>query len=203
LRVSAEVTDAQIAAIGKGHHGELWDADGIEVLLDPKRTRTPGASPDDRHVIVTAVGDLLEAAGAGQGEDRSLTLGTTYQATATAGGYHIDMAIPWSGLGVTPSAGMVLGVDLGLHDLDGTQLSSADWAGATPFAQPILWNGVQLAGASAGDVPMEGTGTGPGGMGVSGGAASTAAGCVMGGGAPSGAWLLLLLFALVRRRATR
>lgn len=209
LRVRAEVSDAQIAAIGKGPDGELWNAAGVEVMLDPKHTRTPQATPDDRHVIVTALGDLLEANGCGQGEDRSASFGTTYKVDMIAGGYRITMAIPWSGLGVTPSAGMVLGADLGLNDLDGTQLSSADWAGALPFAQPLLWNGVQLEAASAGGAPMGGTGMGPGGNGSGGGSdpgmASNGAsqGCAVGGSAPGGAWILLLLFALVRRRATR
>jgi hypothetical protein len=206
LRVRAEVSDAQISAIGKGPDGELWNADGVEVMLDPKHTRTPQATLDDRHVIVTALGDLLEANGCGQGEDRSASFGTTYQIDMIAGGYRVTMAIPWSGLGVTPSAGMVLGADLALNDLDGTKLSSGDWASAMPFAQPVLWNGVQLQAASAPSDPG-GSGMGPGGTGGGGGGSMTGGasqGCAIGGNAPAGAWLLLLLaFALVRRRASR
>jgi len=67
----------------------------------------------------------------------------------------VAMAIPWSALGVTPNAGRTLGLDLALNDLGANALASRDWAGASPFAQPSLWNAVQLD-AAGGNLPQGG-----------------------------------------------
>ncbi len=171
LYVAADVSDTMLSVIGTGHDGELWNGDGVELMLDPLDTRALAPGSDVRHVVVNAAGDLLEARGAGANEDRSITMGSTYAVTtngtvnsgAPAVGYRVILAVPWSGIGASPSAGMVLGADVALNDLDGTQLSSADWAGVTPFAQPSRWNAVQLAAAATGGQPGDGTGgnTGP------------------------------------------
>lgn len=129
-------------------------------------------------------------------------MGTTYAVTTTSGGYRVILAVPWSGIGVTPSAGLVLGADVALNDLDGTQLASGDWAGVTPFAQPIRWNGVQLAAASGGQPGVGGGGSvdGP----AAGGGGEGHHGCDVDAG--SGAtetvpmlFFVLPLFALSRR----
>jgi len=166
LYVAADVDDTTLSVIGSGPDGELWNGDGVELMLDPLHARAAVPGSDVRHVVVNAAGDLLEASGAGAGEDRSLAMGSTYAVTtdgvvnsgAPAVGYRVIVAVPWSGIGVTPSAGMVLGADVALDDLDGTQLSSSDWATVTPFAQPARWNAVQLAASSAGGQPGDGTG---------------------------------------------
>ncbi|HZS40413.1 MAG TPA: sugar-binding protein [Polyangia bacterium] len=163
LYVAADVTDPLLRVIGTGRDGELWNADGVELLIDPLHDRSPAPDADDRHVIVTAAGDLLDARGAGAGEDRSVTLGVDYAVTANgvvnggqpSQGYRVAMAIPWSALGVTPNAGRTLGLDLALNDLGASALASRDWAGASPFAQPSRWNAVQLD-AAGGNLPQGG-----------------------------------------------
>jgi MYXO-CTERM domain-containing protein len=214
LYIAADVADAQLSVIGTGHDGELWDADGVELLLDPLRERTASADAGDRHLIVTAAGDELEARGAGAGEDRSFVIGATTVVTTQgsvggstpATGYRVVAAIPWSGLGVTPAAGLVLGADLALNDLDGTQLTSGDWAGITPFAQPIRWNALVLAASGDGATPSDGlggNGATTGNDGTSGGAHIR--GCAVGADtdAPSWAWIVALAVAAVARRRRR
>jgi MYXO-CTERM domain-containing protein len=183
----------------------------VELLFDPLRERSAGADAGDRHLIVTAAGDELEARGAGASEDRSFVIGATTvvttQGTVGSGmpatGYRVVAAIPWSGLGVTPAPGLVLGADLALNDLDGTQLTSGDWAGITPFAQPIRWNAIALAGSNGG-TPSDGIG----GNGASAGNDDTSGGasrhgCAVGGDADATSWVWVLAFlvaALARRR---
>ena len=203
LYVAADVSDASLAVIGTGPDGELWNGDGVELLLDPQHARalTPGS--DARHVVVNEAGDLLEASGAGAGEDRSLAMGSTYAVTTTSGGYRVILAVPWSGIGVTPSAGMVLGADVALNDLDGTQLASADWAGVTPFAQPIRWNSVQLAAAANGGQPGVGGGGNVDGPAAEGGGEGHP-GCAIAPGSRAAdttpmLFFVLPLFALSRR----
>ena len=218
LYVAAEVRDTMLSAIGSGHDGELWDADGIELMIDPTHARAATPGLDDRHVVVTAAGDLLEARGAGANEDRSVVMGSTYgvntngtvNSGAPAVGYRVVAAVPWSGIGVQPAAGALMGLDVALNDLDGTSLASGDWAGVTPFAQPIAWNTVQLAAAAGGGDPSGGVGgnAAGGGDGAGGNGATMHAGCAVavGGADANGGlgWsLVLLALALVswRRRA--
>jgi MYXO-CTERM domain-containing protein len=193
--------------IGTGHDGELWNADGVELMLDPARDQSATPDADDRHLIVTAAGDVLEARGAGAGEDRSFVIGAATAATMQAGGYRVLVAVPWSGIGVAPAPGMVIGADLALNDLDGAQLTSADWAVVTPFAQPARWNAIMLSAATAAGTPSDGVGgngaggsDGTGGLGAAPGA--THGGCGVGGDGDGGTpWLVLVvLLALVRRR---
>jgi MYXO-CTERM domain-containing protein len=214
LYVAADVSDTRLSVIGTGHDGELWDADGVELLFDPLRERSASTDMSDRHLIVTAAGDELEARGAGASEDRSFVIGATTVVTTQgtvgsgmpASGYRVVAAIPWSGLGVTPAAGLVLGADLALNDLDGTQLTSGDWAGITPFAQPIRWNAIELAAGSGGGTPSDGIG----GNGATAGNADTPGaarthGCAVGAGAdaPSSPWVVALLVGVIACRRRR
>jgi hypothetical protein len=213
LYVAADVTDPLLSVIGTGHDGELWDADGVELLLDPTHAKSATADASDRHLIVTVAGDVLEARGAGAGEDRSFVIGATTvvttQGTVGSGmpatGYRVVAAVPWSGLGVTPAAGLVLGADLALNDLDGTQLTSGDWAGITPFAQPIRWNAIALSAAANGEggTPSDGSG-GNGATPSSDGMPGSAHvhGCAIGApadAAPSTLAILVVALALRRR----
>src|SRR6185436_18837189 len=57
--------------------------------------------------------------------------GVVHAWSAISGGYSVELAIPWSNLGVTPSAGMTIGFDVGYNDDDngGTRDSQAVWWG--------------------------------------------------------------------------
>lgn len=200
--------------VGTGHDGELWNADGVELLVDPLHDRSAAPDADDRHVIVTAAGDVLEARGAGAGEDRSIVMGSTVAVTtqgtvnsgAPASGYRVVAAVPWSGIGTAPAAGAVLGLDLALNDLDGTMLTSADWAAEKPFAQPLGWRAITLAAPAASGMPSDGVGGNGAGPEAGGGnvaPGSVHAGCSLGGGDGAPSLLCLVGVAalfVVRRR---
>jgi len=166
LCVGANVEDLDLWAPGTGRDGELYLSDGIEILLDPLRTHGATPDADDRHVIVTVASDLLDAAGAGAGEDRGADLGVQFAVTASGtladgspdAGYVVELSIPWAALGLSaPAEGLRLGVDLALNDAGpGGALDYADWAGLSTFANPDGWNELVLGAAPAAGGPPEG-----------------------------------------------
>jgi len=52
-------------------------------------------------------------------------------------GYSIEVSIPWSGLGVTPAAGVLIGFDIGVND-DNAPCSAG---GAVTRDGEIRWSG--------------------------------------------------------------
>jgi hypothetical protein len=199
LYLAAHVTDADIRYGASGHDGELWNADGIELLLDPQRDHTPAPDGDDRHLIITAHGDVRDAIGAGNGENASFdiaglavraTINGTFNDNRPDTDYHIAAAIPWTAIplrsGDSVAAGLVLGADLALNDLDASGLAYADWAALASFAQPAHWNEIELV-------------TSLGGSGGAGGNSGTGAtmdsGCSSAPGAANECFMILCLFA--------
>lgn len=154
LYVAAAVTDSRLLAPATGaDEPGLWQSDGIEVLLDPALTLSALPDADDRHVIVSVLGDLFDAAGAGDFADPEVDLGATH-AVATMGavgdavadaGWNVELRIPFSSLGVSADVGLQLGADLALNNASETGYDTADWAGLASYAQPSLWHRLRLA----------------------------------------------------------
>jgi hypothetical protein len=57
LYVSAKVTDTNLRYDGSGEDGSLWNGDAIEVLLDPRHTRSLTPDADDRQIVINARND--------------------------------------------------------------------------------------------------------------------------------------------------
>ncbi len=215
LYMAVEVSDPDLRAPETGRDGMLWESDAIELMIDPLLTRTDTPDTDDRHVIVSAKDDLLDANGAGAAEDRSADLGVTWaviadgtldDATADTG-WRAEIAIPWSALSITPAAGARLGADVALDDASGSGLEYADWAGLTTFAVPSRWNELRLLAGTTpppdgGPQSVDG-GQLDGGMQMDGGTAPAPGGCgcrAIGGSRSSG---VAALFAIVIGLALR
>ncbi|MEZ4269072.1 MAG: DUF6067 family protein [Myxococcota bacterium] len=153
LYVSASVLDSDLHTPGTGNDGELWFADSIEAMLDPLWTATEQPDADDRHVIVSARGDLLDAQGTGANENRAISMGITRAVVrygilddaASDIGYNVEFAIPWTSLGISPDAGRLFGADFALNDATATTVETADWAGLASYAQPSVWGIIQLS----------------------------------------------------------
>jgi hypothetical protein len=141
LYVAFKVQDATLRIAQGGRDGEVWNGDGVEIMLDPRATRSSAPDADDRHLLVNANGDLADERGTAGAWDRSWTSNAAVAVTGVPGSYAVEMAIPWSALGVVaPTAGAVMGIDLANNDLDlDGALRQFDWAGLTRFAQPALW----------------------------------------------------------------
>ncbi len=102
----------------------LWEDDGAEVYLDPNHARSTTYQADDRQ-FVKRYNDT------GLGGIGSLT-GVQHAWAAITGGYTVEMAIPWSNLGITPTANLTIGFDVGCNDDDNggnTRESQLMWFG--------------------------------------------------------------------------
>ncbi len=216
LYLAAEIEDPDLAAPQTGRDGMLWESDAIELMIDPLLTRSATPDGDDRHVIVSAAGDVLDANGAGASEDRSADLGVE-QSVALEGtlddasadtGWRVELAIPWSAIGITPSAGTHLGADVALDDASAGGLEYADWAGLTSFATPSAWNELRLLGTTTAPDAGPSADAGPrldGGMDGGTGPAPGGCGCRASGAHDDTPVLALAAIALLgsRRRRAR
>jgi hypothetical protein len=153
LYVGFDVTDATLAVNQGGTDGEVWNGDGIEIMIHLGAPAT-ALSPSDFHVLANANGDVTDERGASWGWDRSWNLAPRHVSVVrkSSGGYTVEMAIPWANLGIAaPPAGTRIGLDLALNDVDvlGTMPKQVDWAGLTAFAQPEKWRTGRLEAAPA------------------------------------------------------
>ncbi|MCM3746596.1 fibronectin type III domain-containing protein [Paenibacillus pasadenensis] len=120
LYVAASVIDGNLA----NNSAEPYADDSVEIYVDGNYNRGTVYDSFDRQFIKGwNDSSLFEA--------RSLTSGVLHAWSATTAGYSVELAIPWSSLGITPSAGMTIGFDVANNDEDdgnGRQ-SQTVWAG--------------------------------------------------------------------------
>lgn len=80
--------------------------------------------------------------------------GVSHAAAATAEGYEVELAIPWSGLGGPPAEGRVLGFDVANNDNDGgRRVAQIVWAGTAFDWRDTAAFGDCLLGDSEGNPP--------------------------------------------------
>ncbi len=147
LYAAFSVTDASIVVNQGGRDGELWNGDSVELMIDTSAGASASIGPRAFHLLVNASGDLTDERGTTAGTwDRSWTSNATYKQVRTAAGYDVELALPWSSLGIAPCAGLRLGVDVAVNDVDvaGGSPKPADWARLSSFAQPARWGVVTL-----------------------------------------------------------
>jgi hypothetical protein len=159
LYVAFEVTDTQLSALQTTRDsGNLWQDDAVEVYIDTRNDRATAMQPDDYQFLVNLNNGQVDLRGTGTGKDVSWN-GTWASAVRLQGtlnshgdsdtGYTVEIAIPWTQIGVTPVTGMVLGIDLVVDDSDpasATPYQTFDWAriAPNPYAQPSLWKRLRL-----------------------------------------------------------
>jgi Carbohydrate family 9 binding domain-like/Domain of unknown function (DUF4091) len=145
LYVAFRVYDGALRVVQGGRDGEIWNGDGVELLLDTRSTRTAAPDGDDRHLLVNALGDLTDEQGLSGGWARGWTSNAVVAVTRAPGSYSVEMSIPWSTLGIVPSDGSEMGMDLANNDIDvDGVLRQFDWARLTRFHQPALWKRARL-----------------------------------------------------------
>ncbi|MCW5852073.1 MAG: hypothetical protein KIT87_18515 [Anaerolineae bacterium] len=138
LSLGFEVQDSSILAplrCGDGGQCDLWNWDSVQALVDPLNNGggeanfdLPWMEPDDIQVIVSAAGELADLRGtvyktatvAWAGNIRSF-------ARRNASGYTVEMAIPWTDLGIAPASGRVIGLSLAQTNRTGAEGVAAQW----------------------------------------------------------------------------
>jgi hypothetical protein len=160
LYAAYNVTDTELLAAQTARdHGDIYKDDAVELYIDPQgdgSTATSMTTTDYQFLanIRDALGDL-RGNGTG-GKDASFNASSflakavtngTLNATGADVGYTVELRIAWSDLGVTPSAGHFMRLDVAVDDDDtgNTTTEEFDWAGLTSnFNNPSGWKDVQL-----------------------------------------------------------
>jgi len=102
----------------------IWEDEGVEIYIDSNHNHGTTYDSSDRQYIKGYNDTSLF-------EVSNKTTGVQHGWSAIAGGYSIELAIPWSNLGLTPSAGIVIGFDIGCNDDDnsGARDTQLVWKG--------------------------------------------------------------------------
>ncbi|MEO0225084.1 MAG: sugar-binding protein, partial [candidate division WOR-3 bacterium] len=123
LYVGILVKDSNLV-YGESSQSTLWQDDSVEVYIDVAHDHKSVYDPDDTQIIKSYGVDLIwERAGRVNGLKHGWSV--------VDNGYAIELGIPWSNLGFTPSVGKMLGFDVGINDDDngGDRDSQMMWCG--------------------------------------------------------------------------
>ena len=102
-----------------------WDDDSVEVYIDGDHNRGTSYDSHDRQFIKGYNDSTIYST--------QSTTGVQHAWKAISGGYTVEMAIPWSNIGITPAANMTIGFDIGFNDDD----NGSDREGQ------LMWNGTE------------------------------------------------------------
>ncbi|MBB6734463.1 sugar-binding protein [Cohnella zeiphila] len=122
LYVAVRVLDANLA----NDSDQAYQDDSVEIYVDGNNERSATYGSDDHQITLGWHDSQLSVGGDVDG--------IQYAQQDIDGGYSVEMAIPWSGIGVpAPKAGSVIGFDVGNNDDDGLNNGSREsqllWAG--------------------------------------------------------------------------
>jgi hypothetical protein len=119
LYVAVRVLDSNLF----NDSANTWEDDSAEIYIDANHNHGTVYDSFDRQFVKGYNDSGLSSIGS--------TTGVVHAWAAVTGGYTIEMAIPWSNLGVTPTVGMTIGFDVGNNDDDnaGTRESQKVWWG--------------------------------------------------------------------------
>jgi hypothetical protein len=121
LYVAATVTDSSLI---DDSGLDIWEDDSVEIYIDADHNHGITYDGFDRQFQKGWNNTTLR-------ERYGNTTGVLHDWSAITGGYSIELAIPWSNLGVTPTADMTIGFDVGNNDDDdgGIRDSQTMWIG--------------------------------------------------------------------------
>lgn len=102
----------------------VWDDDSMEIYIDANHNHGTTYDSFDRQFIKGWNDSAIF-------EKNNIITGVLHAWASFTGGYNIEMAIPWSNLGITGAGDVTIGFDLGCDDDDngGARDSQAVWKG--------------------------------------------------------------------------
>ncbi len=160
----------------KGKTPDIHLNDGIEVYLDSKNDSDTVMDINDYQFLIDVAGNSLVFRGDRElmerdtfatpktaGQNIYFEYGTTFEGTLSDNvidsAYVIEIAIPFTAIGLKPSTGLRMKMDIGNNDidypLDNVQTYAEkslrywpfNWIGISDFGYPETWKEVQLAGS--------------------------------------------------------
>lgn len=101
-----------------------WDDDSVEVYIDGDNSKGIYYDANDRQFALRWNDTVLW-------EKNGNTSGAHYAWSAVPGGYAVEFAVPWSNIGIVPSADHIIGLDIANNDDDsgGLRDSQLMWFG--------------------------------------------------------------------------
>lgn len=138
LYAGLDVQDGNILAplrCGDGGICDLWVWDSVQVLVDPLNNGGGEANPDlawmepdDIQIIVSAAGEMTDLRGTVY---KTATLdwsgNARISALKNAAGYTVEIAIPWTDLGIIPAAERIIGLSLAQTNRTGPNGVAVQW----------------------------------------------------------------------------
>ena len=167
LYVAFQVTDSQLNATQTARDaGNLYRDDTVEIYIDTTNERAPMMQRHDYQLLVNLSNVQGDLRGTGSGKDAAWNgawrsavkvQGTPNSNGDTDASYTVEVAVPWSEIGVSPSSGRSMGMDLTVDDQDASAFDYFDWAGIAPdsYAQPNKWKVVQLSNTAPAPPPSD------------------------------------------------
>ncbi len=132
-------------------HPQLYLDDMVEFLLDPLIDRDSCWAEDDIIYHINILGQKKDDRGSRECITNpmwnghaiyAITIdGSVNDSTDIDNGYIVEVSIAWDEVGVTPVAGLVIGVNLA----NGDNGRLFDWVGASPFRSPYAFGSLILA----------------------------------------------------------
>lgn len=121
LYVGARVMDANLS---NDSPTLPWEDDALEVYIDANNNKGTSYDAFDRQIVKAYNSSSVWV-------NNNNTSGILHGTAAITGGYSVEIAIPWSNLGITPSANLQIGFDVGSNDDDngGNRESQLMWSG--------------------------------------------------------------------------
>ncbi len=126
LYVGVKVLDSTL----HNDSANIWEDDSVEIYIDSNHSHSTTYDATDLQLIKGYNDAALYAT------TNNNTSGVLHKWASTPGGYTVELAIPWTKLGVTPSNSMTIGFDVGVNDDDtgGGRDSQMLWTTPTAFA---------------------------------------------------------------------
>jgi uncharacterized protein YjdB len=140
LYVGVKVLDGSL----HGNATDFWNGDAVEVMIDANNNKGTSYDGHDNQLIQPYNNSgLLE---------KVSISGVAHAWAPISGGYSVEMAIPWSQLGLTPSVGLNIGFDIANDDDDagGGRTAQSVWFGTVNDYQNTSGFGTLVLGSGTG-----------------------------------------------------
>ena len=151
LYLAFDVLSSPLQAKVREHDGDrLWFDDGVEFLIDAHRDRGTAYLPDDFAYHINILNTVFDDRGTPQGLPDKAWTGIARHAVHLLNDhrYLVEVAIPWSEIGMTPTAGGRLGIDLCVNGSDPATgaYDYFDWCNLSVFHDPSGFGELELVG---------------------------------------------------------
>ncbi|HVD99090.1 MAG TPA: sugar-binding protein [Cytophagaceae bacterium] len=128
---------------------EIWNDDAVEIFIDPLNTKLPYFDPNlHRQILVKYSSSGVPPQVSIRGNANGILAASQIEnAVIYVGGYSVEVAIPWTNLGISPNVGTYIGFDVAVDDDDdgGFRDSQLAWRGTiNDYQNASVWGTILL-----------------------------------------------------------